>query len=65
MGFLAGFLVAIPVGIYFGERNIPFPITYYRRPNAWGYIEMDLRFMETVSRDFNQLIGRNANKKDE
>lgn len=27
MGFLKGFLIAIPIGLYFGERGLDFPLT--------------------------------------
>lgn len=56
MGFAKGFILAIPLGIYFGERGLDFPITYYRRPDAWGYFKIDLRFIETMYRDATSLI---------
>lgn len=28
MGFIKGALVAIPIGLYFGERNLGFPLRF-------------------------------------
>ena len=56
MGFMAGFLLAVPVGIYFGERGIGFPISMHTRDNSWGYVKIDLKFMETVTQDFKNLF---------
>lgn len=42
MGFLRGFLFAIPVGLYFGEKKLDYPICYVsRRNHALGYLKID------------------------
>lgn len=48
MGFLKGFILAIPVGLYFGEKGLRFPIIYKEpqsRDRKWGDLMIDLRFL--------------------
>ena len=61
MGLLKGFLFAIPVGIYFGERNLDFPFTYVHRPERnFGYLKIDFLFIDQMLTDLQKLMPRRA-----
>lgn len=34
MGLLKGIMLGIPIGLYFGERNLNFPLVIYRDPSS-------------------------------
>jgi hypothetical protein len=41
--FIKGFIVGVPVALYFGEKDIPFPIVYENIPyKTWGKLTFDL-----------------------
>ena len=62
MGFLRGFLFAIPVGIYFGEKNLDFPFTYVHRPEKdFGYLKIDFLFVNQILKDLEKLINKKEN----
>ena len=55
MGFLKGFITAIPIAIYFGEHNIRYPIVYQLPQNKeqrWGHFIIDLRFMDHLEKTY-------------
>lgn len=59
MGFLFGFLVAIPVGIYFGENNLSYPVVYKTPQNKerkWGSVILDLRFMDDIEKRYHSYL---------
>ena len=56
MGFFAGFLVAIPVGVYFGEKRLNFRISYFHEPRGWGHIKIDFQFIDVIVKDINKML---------
>ena len=57
MRFLKGFLIGIPVGIYFGEKNLDFPFTYVqRRERDFGYLKIDFLFMNEIMKDIQRMV---------
>lgn len=55
--FLKGFIIAAPIGIYFGENYLDYPITYVKRPNNnLGYVKIDFRILDTISKDISNLL---------
>ena len=57
MGFLKGFLIAMPVGLYFGERHLDFPFTYVVVPNRKiGYFKVDFYCFEQMIDDINRKL---------
>lgn len=60
MGLFKGFLLGIPIGIYYGEKGLPFPVSYQRRMgNSWGYIKVDFEVFDALQKDINRIISRN------
>ena len=57
MGFMKGFLLAIPVGLYFGEKGLDFPLAYYHRRNSWGSLRLDFIFIDFLVLDIQHLFG--------
>ena len=65
MGFLKGFIVAIPIGLYFGSNNLSFPIVYKAsqiKNRKWGSIIIDLRFMDNIERQYHAYIDKMSKK---
>lgn len=57
MGFLKGFLCAIPVALYFGEKKLDFPFTYVVVPERKiGYFKVDFYFLEQGLNDMNKKL---------
>lgn len=58
MGFIKGALVAIPIGLYFGERNLGFPLRF-RVDRYRQEIELvfEYRFMNAMIEDLRKLTG--------
>lgn len=58
MGFFKGALIAIPIGLYFGERNLNFPLRLriYEEQQEIDLL-FDYRFAGVLVRDLKQLLG--------
>jgi len=58
MGFIKGALVAIPIGLYFGERNLGFPLRFRLDRNRQEVeLLFEYRFINTVIKDLGRLVG--------
>lgn len=44
------------LGIYFGEKRLPFPIQYLPKPNEVGDIKIDLSFLNAIANDCRKLL---------
>jgi len=46
------------VGVYFGEKNLPFPLRYNSRPlGGAGSLELDLQVANTIAADLRSAVG--------
>jgi len=58
MSFLGGCFTGLIVGIYFGEKDLPFPIRYNSRQNgALGSLELDLQVANQITNDIRGAFG--------
>ncbi len=58
MSFIWGCLTGTIVGVYFGEKNIPFPIKYNPRSTGGvGSLELDLQVANTIAQDLRNAVG--------
>lgn len=63
MGFPRGFLLGIPVGLYFGEKALNYPITYTTYPNRYvGYLQIDFIFLDVLLKDVQGLVKKSTSK---
>jgi glutamine amidotransferase-like uncharacterized protein len=58
MSFIKGCFIGLIAGIYFGEKNLPFPLLYKSQDNGdVGSIVIDLRVANTIKNDIRSLFG--------
>lgn len=58
MSFFWGVLTGGLVGVYFAEKNVPFPLAYRSRSdNSAGVIEVDLQIANTIVSDIRGAFG--------
>jgi hypothetical protein len=57
MGFFKAFFLAIPLGLYFGEKKLKFPFTAeFRGEQRELGLSFNYQFIYTVSNDFKDLF---------
>jgi hypothetical protein len=58
MGFYYGkrLLMGTILGIYFGEKRLPFPLQYIAKENQVGDIKIDLSFVNSVLSDISKTF---------
>lgn len=63
---LTGIFTGMFMGVYFAERQLPFPLKYNKRPDNFGSLELDLSVLSTITDDVRGLIGqaKNTDKSD-
>ena len=58
MSIFAGIFSGVLVGLYFAEKNVPFPVTYHERPQGHtGFLTLDLQIIDTISQDVKDAVG--------
>jgi hypothetical protein len=58
MSFLGGCFAGLVIGIYFGEKDLPFPVKYNARQNgSLGSLELDLQVANTLANDIRGAFG--------
>lgn len=58
MSFLFGCFTGGLVGVYFGEKGLPFPLSYTGRPEGGiGYLKIDLQVANTIANDVRAAFG--------
>jgi hypothetical protein len=49
-------LFGTALGIYFGEKRLPFPIQYVPKQNEVGDVKIDLSFVNSLVKDFKKML---------
>lgn len=60
MGLLKGILLGIPVGLYFGEKNLNFPLVIHRDSTSAEskiHMSLDYTFIGALAQDIGNLFG--------
>jgi hypothetical protein len=58
MGFFWRVMTGAFIGIYFAEKDVPFPLTYQSRAdNSAGVIQLDLQIGNTIVNDIRGAFG--------
>lgn len=61
-GTLSGMITGTILGVYFAEKNLPFPIHYNKKVDQAGSIELDLQVLSTLKEDIVGMVGYNQSK---
>jgi hypothetical protein len=54
----SGILSGIFLGVYFAEKQLPFPLKYNTRPDTIGSLELDLSVFSTIADDIREAVGK-------
>ena len=61
MGLLKGILLGLPIGLYFGERALNFPIVISHQPNNNNLqFSFDYSFLSYLLKDAQSLVENNS-----
>ena len=61
MGLLKGILLGLPIGLYFGERALNFPIVISHQPNNNNLqFSFDYSFLSYLLKDAQNLVENNS-----
>lgn len=58
---LTGIFAGMFAGVYFGERQLPFPLKYNKKPESLGSLELDLSVFSTIADDVRALVSHSKN----
>lgn len=61
-GTISGIITGTLLGVYFAEKNLPFPIQYNKKIDHAGSIELDLQVVTTIKNDIVNMVGYNPPK---
>ena len=53
-----GILSGIFLGVYFAEKQLPFPLKYNKRADSIGSLELDLAVFSTIADDIRGAVGQ-------
>lgn len=58
MSFFWGAVTGGLIGVYFAEKNLPFPLSYHAAPdNQAGKLELDLQIGNVIVNDIRNAFG--------
>jgi hypothetical protein len=58
MSFFWGAVTGGLIGVYFAEKNVPFPLSYHPGPdNRPGKLELDLQIGSVIANDIRSALG--------
>lgn len=58
MSFIWGAVTGGLIGVYFAEKNVPFPLSYHAGPNNLaGKLELDLQIGNVIVNDIRGAFG--------
>jgi hypothetical protein len=61
MSFFGGCFIGLITGVYFAEKNLPFPLFYKSQDNGdIGTLIIDLRVANTIKNDIRGLYGSSS-----
>ncbi len=58
MSFFWGAVTGSLIGVYFAEKDVPFPLSYHSRPNkSAGQLVLDLQIGNVILNDIRGALG--------